>query len=175
MTAPQQHWDTFKTAFCEALDQTPKAKFEEAWQHIRKKTEFYEWTLMPAVGRQLGCQMKVERMRCDYTFFDESGVPIIAVESENAHPTAWQEIEYLCSLAAPLKVLVLSCDWQNEKKKFLPEWTDIIRKHHAIVSVGCLYVIISGVWDNEELPTYYFTLIDTAGSVLEETKHAVGH
>jgi hypothetical protein len=69
---------------------------------------------------------------------------------------------------------MLSCDWQNEKKKFLPEWTDIIRKHHAAVSVGCLYVIISGEWDNEELPIYSFTLIDSVGSVVEETMHFVG-
>ncbi len=101
-------------------------------------------------------------------------MPIIAVESENAHATAWQEMECLCSLAAPLKVLVLSCDWQNEKMKFLPEWTDIIRKHHAAVSVGCLYVIVSGEWENEELPIYSFTLIDAAGIILEESNHAVG-
>lgn len=174
MITPQQHWTTFKTAFCKALDQIPKANFEEAWSHVRKKTEFYEWTLIPAVGQHLGCRMEFERMRCDYTFLNQAGVPVIAVESENAHATAWQEMEYLCSLAVPLKVLMLSCDWQNVKKKSLPEWTDIIRKHHAAVSVGCLYVIISGEWEDEEMPIYYFTLIDTAGSVIQETMHAIG-
>lgn len=129
---------------------------------------------MPELSQQLGCRMEVERLRCDYTFFNDSGVPIIAVESENAHPTAWKEMESLCSLAAPLKVLVLSCDWQNEKKQYLPQWTDIIRKHHSTVSVDCLYVIISGEWENEEMPIYSFTLINTAGIVLDESKHAVG-
>ncbi len=72
MTTSLQHWTTFKTAFCKALDQNSKTKFVEAWSHIRKKTEFYEWTLMPAVALQLGCRMEVERLRCDYTFFNKN-------------------------------------------------------------------------------------------------------
>lgn len=118
--------------------------------------------------------MQVEHLRVDYTFFDENEVPVIAVESENAHVNAWEEIEQLSSLAAPLKVLILSCDWADVKQKYLPEWTDIIRRHHQVVSVDCLYAIIVGEWDDEKLPVYSLTLIDPTGQVLEESKHQAG-
>jgi hypothetical protein len=173
--APQKLWAAFKTAFCKALDETEKPKRVEAWRTVRNKTEFYEQTLMPAIKKLLSYDLQIERLRCDYTFLDGAGVPLIAVESENAHSTAWLEIEYLCSLAVPLKVLVLSCDWQAEKDKYLKEWTEIIRKHHAVVDVKCLYAVIVGEWDEpaDAILEYTFTLLDTNGTLLEEAKHSV--
>lgn len=171
MKTPQLYWQEFQSAFCQALDQTSVADFEEAWSHVRKKTHFYEFHLMPAVAQVLGQRVQVEHMRVDYTFFDKNEVPVIAVEAENSHPSAWEEIEQLSSLAAPLKVLILSCDWASEKQKYLPEWTDIIRRHHQVVSVDCLYAIIVGEWENEPRPIYTLTLVDTNGQVLEEFKH----
>jgi hypothetical protein len=175
-TAPKQLWADFKSAVSKALDEVEKANLIEAWKTTRRKTEFYEWVLMPAVAKRLSLKLQIERLRCDYTFLDPNGVPLIAVESENAHPTAWQEMESLCSLAAPLKVLVLSCDWQaSEKDKYLLEWTDIIRKHHAVVSVDCLYAVVVGEWRGIDscLIQYSFALIDTNGKVIEESYHPI--
>jgi hypothetical protein len=71
-----------------------------------------------------------------------------------------------------MKALVLSCDWSTtEKRKFQPQWAEIIRKHHSVVWVECLYAIIVGEWENEPSPTYSFTLLNAAGTELEETFH----
>src|ERR1039457_2682371 len=109
MTNPQVQWANFKIAFCEALDETDKAKFLEAWQSLPTKTIYYEWTLMPALAAKLGYKMQTEQHRCDYTFFNSDGVPIIFGESENNHTIASREIECLCSLASPLKFLLICC------------------------------------------------------------------
>lgn len=171
MKTPQQYWQEFRSAFCQALDQTDVADLKKAWGD---KKPFYEFHLMPAVGQILGQRMQVEYMRVDYTFFDENEVPVIAVESENGHTKAWEEIERLSSLATPLKVLILSCDWAEAKQKYLSRWTDIIRRYHQVVSVDCLYAIIVGEWENEQRPIYTLTLVDTNGQVLEESKDQAG-
>src|SRR5438105_1129405 len=107
-TQPKDLWTNFKNAFCRILDETEREKLVEAWGDIKIKTTFYESELMPAMAAQLGMGFQIERLRCDYTFLDANRVPLIAVEAENCHPTAWKEMESLCSLAAPLKILVLS-------------------------------------------------------------------
>jgi hypothetical protein len=51
-------------------------------------------------------------------------------------------------MAAPLKVLLLSCDWRaTQSAKFLPRWLEIIRLHHSVTSLDCLYAIMVGEWD----------------------------
>jgi len=126
--------------------------------------------LMPSP--KLGQVMKTEMLKFDYTFLNADGVPIIIAEAENKHGTAGHEIKCLCCGAAPLKVLVLSCEWQaSEKRKFLPRWCEIIRTHHAVISMDCLYAIIVGEWG--ESLEYSFTVINTAGNVIEESRHTV--
>lgn len=128
---------------------------------------------MPATAQKLGFLMAPERHRCDYAFVNLDGVPLIFAEVENAHTTASHEIRCLCSLAAPLKVLVLSCDWQDtEKARFLPQWREIIKTHHAVISMDCLYAVIVGEW-GDALLQYSFTLLDTRGEVIEDSQHTV--
>ncbi|MEO6740140.1 MAG: hypothetical protein ABIP20_07805 [Chthoniobacteraceae bacterium] len=69
-TEPKTIWNRFKTAFSQALDETGRPKFLDAWRSVRDKTEFYEWTLMPAVGNRFEAKVQIERLRCDYTFLD---------------------------------------------------------------------------------------------------------
>jgi len=173
---PKQVWDEFKTAFEKALDGAGEAKMLQAWKTLPQKTEFYERVLMPAIGDQLGLTFQIERLRCDYTFLDPDRVPLIAIESENCHPSAWQEMESLCSLAAPVKALILSCEWEDsQERKFLPRWTEIIRKHHAVVSMDCLYAIIVGEWsDKSSRVEYSFTAIEPSGNTLPKTFHWIG-
>jgi len=168
MINPQSIWVNFKTAFCEALDETDKTKFLEAWQSLPTKTVYYEWTLMPAVAAKLGFRMQTERHRSDYTFLNSDAVPIIFGESENNHTTAGQEMECLCSLASPLKFLLICCTWQaTEERKFLPWWAEIIRNRHAVVSMDCLYAIVVLEWDTSMKCS--FTLLDTTGNVIEKS------
>lgn len=173
---PLQLATHFNNAFCKTLAANERDPLLKMWQSTAEKTWFYEKTLMPAVAKHLGLELHIERFRCDFMFLDENEVPLVAVESENAHPTAGHEVNCLCSLAAPLKVLLLSCEWQaSEKAKYLPEWTDIIRRHHAVVSADCRYLIVVGQWEDpvDALLEYSVTLLDTSGTVIDETTHAV--
>lgn len=168
-------WTQFRTALCKALDATPDARLREAWKSGPDKTVFYERTLMPAVAGLLGYDLQIERHRCDYAFLNADKVPLVFAESENAHGTASHEIHHLCSLAAPLKVLLISCDWEaTEKKAFLPIWSQIIRTHHAVVTMDCIYAIIVGGWDGEGTSfAYSFTVLDSSGLTTEELTHLV--
>lgn len=171
---PLNTWKLFKSALCQSLDATPHNKLLEAWESGPHKTAFYEWTLLPDVAKALGCQWQTERHRCDFAFLTPEGVPLIFAEAENAHPTAAHEIRHLCSLAAPLKVLFISCDWfESEKVVYLPRWQEIIRLHHSVVSMDCLYAIIVGGWDDGQFCEYLFTVINAEGAVVEEGRHQV--
>lgn len=173
---PHQLATTFKDAFCKALESNERNDLLKMWQSVTDKTWFYEKTLMPTVAQQLGWELHIEKFRCDFMFLDERAVPLVAVESENAHETAGHEVNCLCSLAAPLKVLLLSCDWQgSEKAKYLPKWAEIIRTHHSVVSLDCLYLIVVGEWDEpkDARLEYSFTLLDTEGTVWDEIKHTM--
>lgn len=168
--------EIFKTAFCMALENNERSELLRMWQSVSDKTWFYEKTLMPVVAANLGWELHIEKFRCDYMFLDKDSVPLIAVESENAHETASHEVSCLCGLAAPLKVLVISCDWQNsEKSIFLPKWTEIIRKHHEVISLDCLYMIVVGEWDepDDALLKYSFTLIGPSGPPPVEAVYTV--
>jgi hypothetical protein len=169
-----QLWLNFKNAFTKALDEAGKEKLNEAWKDVASKTTFYG-NLMPSIANRLGMKHQFERLRRDHTFLKANGVPLIIIECENQHGTAWQEMEFLCSLAAPLKMLVLSCEWQaSEKNKFLPIWIEIIRKHHAVVSLDCMYGIIVGEWQESDFSfEYSFTCIDTNGNSREDGFHQV--
>jgi len=169
-------WTNFKGAFAKAFDEKTKVELGKAWGDKITKTLFYEKVLMPTLGNYLDLDYKIEHLRCDYTFLDKNKVPIIAIESENSHGTAHQEFQSLCGLAAPLKILILSCDWEaSEKKTFLPQWKEIIRRHHAVVSVNCMYAIIVGEWQDSKVEqiNFSFTRIDTDGNSTEEDILAV--
>jgi len=171
---PNAVWNDFKNAFCDALDEFDRETLLKSWQK-GGRTPFYEHQLTPAIAAKLNLDRIVERFRCDYTFLDKRGIPHIFAESENNHETAGHEIDDLCCLAAPLKILFLSCDWQEtERDKFLPMWCEAIRKRHAAVPLDCLYSIIVGEWDDDvhvQL-SYFFTLIDANGNALDAGMHS---
>lgn len=48
---------------------------------------------------------------------------------------------------------------------------DSLGRLYTVVSMNCLYAVIVGEW--EESLEYSFTLLDTDGRVIEETKHKV--
>lgn len=170
----RQLWTDFKNAFIKAADEAGKSKLSEAWRDPEPKTIFYKTNMMPRIAEHLAMRHKVERLRRDHTFLDENCVPKVIIECENKHGEAWREMESLCSLAAPLKVLVLSCDWEDtERAIFLPNWIKIIKKHHAVISLDCLYAIIVGEWQDDGCVEYSFTSIDANGNEARDGRHRV--
>lgn len=168
MKKPQEIWNAFRVAFEQSLDEVAVAGLQEIWGDIKTKTTFYYNDFMPRLEKKLSLHLICERLRCDFTFQNENGVPLIVAETENYHTTATHELDVLCSLAAPVKVLILSCDWKNSQRDiWLPKWSKCIREHHSLVSVECLYIIIVGEWDTQDghdFIRYSFTVLDNEGT-----------
>lgn len=82
------------------------------WRSKPDRTRVYAENVMPAVAATLGLKFAKERFTADYVMSKTSvrgtSVPLIYIESENEYSRADYEIEKLCSLNAPLRVL-LTC------------------------------------------------------------------
>lgn len=176
MISPHATWNDFRKAFCDTLDTIDRTHLLEAWENGANKTAFYEHKFMSIVAERLGCSLAIEYLRADYTFFTADHIPLVFAEAENAHGSAGHEIKNLCSVAAPLKVLILSCSWQDsERDRFLPEWVNVIRMRHQAILMDCCYGIIVGEWHDTDrcFIEYSFTLIDTDGTVHPQHLHPI--
>jgi hypothetical protein len=69
------------------------AEFEKAWSRKSEKTAFYGSFLLPKVAKRLGYERQSEFLTCDFAFVNSDGVPMVFIESENAHGTALHEID----------------------------------------------------------------------------------
>jgi hypothetical protein len=88
-----------------------------------------------------------EFLRCDFTLVNAEGIPLVFLESENIHGSASEEIEKLCCIAAPVKVLFLSCSWyDSERAAWLDEWMQRVRKQHEFIEFDSVYMIVVGEW-----------------------------
>jgi hypothetical protein len=92
---------------------------------------------------------------------------------ENAHSTASTEIEQLCCLNAPLKILVISCDWYDtERERWLPVWQDIINKYNNAFPTNSKFSIVVGEWGRgipcDEILRYYLVTMSSTGQVIED-------
>lgn len=127
-------WDNFQTLLKEELEITSIEILDNAWQSSGSRTKFYFDDLLPKVAEKMQLTfMKEELFRVDAIFYKKTdngyNVPKIFIESENNAETADLEIRKLCSLNAPLKVLMLCLEWTESIKEQLTtdHWNFIIR------------------------------------------------
>jgi hypothetical protein len=80
---------------------------------LNERKYFFKNHLFPRIAEELNLRYEEtkEFLRVDYTFFKEGNlhkwhVPIIFIESENSWQSSYEEALKLCSLNAPLKVLI---------------------------------------------------------------------
>jgi hypothetical protein len=177
-------WRNFQAALIKELKETPIAKFEKAWVVNPAKTDFYAYELLPKVAATLGYELDYEHLRRDYVILNRDRVPVVFIESENHHPSASHEIEKLCAVSSPVRVLFLSCDWaETERAKYLPGWQERFATHHKYSVQDAVYMIVVGEWgprkpENDEVELYYIIesfditgkQIDCKELVLDKTK-----
>lgn len=165
-------WTTFKNSLVESINETETSVFELAWKSRPERTRFYFDSLLPKVASKMNLDFEKEmKFRVDGTFFKKAGqtskVPIILLESENNAFDSHDEINKLCLLNAPLKVLMICNDWNDASKKMLTEnyWGYIIEDFAKESSLTGYFAIIIGEW-NETLKFYTF-VYDNLGNSIE--------
>jgi hypothetical protein len=115
MTKGLELWRGVKAGFLAELDAMYRGPIEdrqEFWSTPRARTNWYlcrlEGALLPGVAQRLGMPpIAMQVMNFDDLFKDAAGFPQIFIEVENnAGLVAASELEKLCYVQAPLKLLI---------------------------------------------------------------------
>ena len=165
----------FKLALKKQLFNTTISTFEHAWANgLSNKTKFYG-EFFSSVAKELNLNTAYEQFRCDLTFSDSDNIPLILIECENVHTTASTEIEQLCCLNAPIKALVISCDWfDTEREKWLPIWRTIIKKYNFAFPTTSKFSIIVGEWGRgkpcDDILRYYLITLSSTGDIIDDVE-----
>lgn len=129
-------WFEFIEHFNICIGKCSNEQLRQAWKTLPKRTKFYTDDLLPQVANDMNLEITKEKFKVDFVMGkeDPSGhvIPKIYIESENIFNSAGQEIEKLCSLNSPLRILITVDEWPDDpKKKFrkLREWQSIIKAH----------------------------------------------
>lgn len=169
-----QLWDSFKNALVGSIKETDINVFEKGWSSSSERTLFYFDSLLPKVADKLNLKFEKEmRFRVDGTFYKIAGqtsrVPVIVLESENDVRTSEDEVIKLCSLNAPLKILMTCCDWNSDSKKIIREgyWEYIIEDFSDESSLTGYFAFIIGEW-NETLKFYTHVYNENAELIEDE-------
>src|SRR6202035_5237607 len=128
-------------------------ELHDGWKSLQR-TQLYAERIVPAIAATMGLlRIPGEPLRVDHVLSDQSGVPIIFIESENAWDTAHQELQKLCWVAAPLRVVFTVCQWDDtpgiwtsggRKAACREKWQSILRGQSRVwPNPGLIAVIIA--------------------------------
>ena len=166
-------WASFKNALVDTANQMSTVEFEKAWTSSDQRTLFYFDTLLPNIAEKLGLLFEKEMIfRIDGVFSKIGGqnakVPVIFLESENDIRTSEREINKLSMLNAPLKILMVCNDWNDDAKKLIKKyyWDYIIEDFAEQIGLSGLFAVIIGEW-NETLK-FYTHVYNDKGQVIED-------
>lgn len=114
------NWTTFKNLFAKALATIEFQEIHSAWQGSGVRTAFYDKLIRSTICELSGLELINEFLRVDFVLCrknrDDSLIPQVWIESENAWWTAEHEIKKLCCLHGPLKILLTVIAWDEEQK-----------------------------------------------------------
>ncbi len=129
-------WFEFIEHFSVCIRKCSDEQLRQAWRKPRNRTKFYTDHLLPQVANDMNLEITKEKFKVDFVMGKEDSsehvIPKIYIESENVFNSAGQEIEKLCSLNSPLRILITVDEWPDDpQKKFrkLREWQSIIKAH----------------------------------------------
>lgn len=163
----------FRDSLKSKLESISIEDFNDGWSKgLRNKTNFYKNLFGELVDNS---QMFIghEQFRCDLTIYDKDHIPLVLIETENNHQDASTEIDQLCCLHAPLKVLVISCAWHDsERSRWLPEWQAIIKKYNTAYPSNSKFCIVVGEWGrgkpDDQILRYYMVTLSANGDIFED-------
>ncbi len=171
----QSLWEKFKSCLIESIKETEVTAFEEAWKSCSDRTKFYFFELLPKVAKKLDLGFQREKpFRIDGIFVKKGGqttdVPIIYLESENIATSSHEEVYKLCCLNAPLKVMILCTEWDDQFwKKQITEnhWHYIVDDFKDELSLTGYFAFIIAAWD-ETLKFHAYVLNENADLIEDD-------
>jgi len=122
MTKGLELWNKFVGRLLEELHAMPQDKVDDFWSAPTARTYCYldrDRGLLPKIAKDLDMAFSKEIMHIDGQFrYKEPGFPLIFVEVENdARGIKSSELEKLCYVRAPLKLLITVRKWPDPDLK----------------------------------------------------------
>lgn len=155
---------------------------------INQRKYFFKTDLLPRIADDLGLfyDDTKEFLRVDYTFFKKGSlhnwdVPMVFIESENSWESAYEEALKLCSVNAPLKILIqygLNDKLRGELEDRETHWDYIFQDYiHEIGLVGHFALLVYVTQDDKSVTFKKILYNDKSdiidkGDIIIETKHS---
>lgn len=155
--------------------------------NIKAERKYFFYDLFRFIGKEQRWifnksdqRIEKEFLKVDYTFFQSGpsgwAVPKIFIESENDSDVYWEETQKLCSLNAPLKVLLLyeNNDYlEKEFDDYHGDFSYIISDYHNKVGLVGYFLILAYVSQNDENVIFKRKLYNEKGEVLANDKFGI--
>ena len=125
MSEGRELWRKFEDAFLGEVRSLSKNDLHIFWWSSSGRTKTNADRVLPGVGGRLHLEFVTEYLRIDGHYRDQKGCAQIFLEWENDVNTTAEEIDKLCYVRAPLKVLVTVSEWPCVKVK--ETWLNMIR------------------------------------------------
>ncbi|MBI4645596.1 MAG: hypothetical protein HY738_03120 [Bacteroidia bacterium] len=152
-------WSEFKNELVNQVKLTNAATLEKAWKSMKSRTNFYTKDLFQRVAANLKLKISTELFKVDMVLSKTSSytdVPLIFIESENSILSAEHEVLKLCSLSAPLKVLIICTDWdpdicaedgkKSNRDEYTEHWESIIKSYTEFWKLTGVTGLIVAEW-----------------------------
>jgi|SRR6185437_4311291 len=163
-------WELFKNSLIQTISETD---FNTAWNSRPDRTRLYFDGLLKAVASKMQLEFLPEmKFRIDGTMYVEGSqgkkkIPIVLIESENEAKKSDDEVYKLCLLNAPLKILMISNEWNDSTIKQLTEgyWDYIIEDFAELTNLTGYFVVIVAEW--MEKLRFFSYVYDDKGKKIE--------
>lgn len=177
-------WQSFKDALAGELPGA-SAELMAAWSNRSARTSFYTSHLFERVAARLKLQVEAERFKIDCALVRPVDppplrVPVVLLESENDVWTAIDEIEKLCRLAAPLRVLLTVAEWSQawphggHAQRLMTTWIRPIEAcGRSYPQDGCLAIVVGELPSDGDL-RFHTVLFNGRGEIAEPSTMLVG-
>lgn len=166
-------WSDFKAGLKRQLSNVPAEEINDAWTSRSQRTAFY-CRLFPLIANDMQLQCStMEHMRIDFNFSTRAStgyyIPKVYIESEHNEDSTDIESFNLCSLNAPLKIIVLCFNWNSEREKqYLDNdyhWRYVFE---AFIEKGMLCGYFGIIIADENEPLYKCFLYDDKAQRIED-------
>jgi hypothetical protein len=173
-----QLWRDFIFSFKTNIEKTEYADLETLRSYRDRKYFFKNFFSKVSGDLKLLFDDSQEFLRVDYTLFRKGHahnwkVPQICIESENSWDSSYEEAIKLCSLNAPLKVLILyglNDELQKELDGHETHWDYIFKDFIAESRLIGLFALIIYTRDSKDQLIFHYILYGEDGITIEKGK-----
>lgn len=161
MRNPLPLWSDFKKALVQQLEEAFSDALRTAWNGPDEQRHFYLNHLLPRIASQLNCRLRKDSIfQVDAELYrtTEQGyqVPITFLDIATDAFQTDDHIGKLCSLAAPIKVLVTHARWSddlwtqnNERETLLRMWNAHLHDHVGVWPQMGIVAVLIAEWNQE--------------------------